>query len=715
MVELLAPSGEYESFLGAINAGADAVYLAGNMYGARASAVNFTQKEIIDAVNYAHLLGRKVYLTVNTLTKDEELENLYDFLKPLYLSGLDAVIVQDIGVFLYIKEAFPSLDIHVSTQAFVTSTEGALYYKSLGAERVVLARELTLPEVREISSLDIETECFVHGAMCYSYSGMCLFSSFLGGNSGNRGRCKGPCRQPYVFDGKEDYILSLKDMSTVDMIDKLIDSKITSFKIEGRLKSPAYAAGVTAIYRKYIDKYLSDPNKELIVSDEDRILLNNLYSRSGSLHGYYDYTSSAKMITFEKGSYSKVDNDAEKEIIEKYVRNPKKIALKQHFEALPGTNPVLKGSFSVNNKDYDFEVTNDFVCEKAIKAVNSDDYVKHLAKLGDTPFYPDKTECVIDNTFIPAGVLNSMRRYLTEGLIDKFNNENYRLDDSSKPSVSRSFDKDSLNYIRGFVDDINQFEVLSESDFVDSIVVPISLCYESKFECLCDATNKEIYIETPAVFRKQNVADFDKAAEFSRKNHNVKGFYVNQFDSYSYLNQICPDMKFGADVNLYAYNSISAKFLDDIFDFVCAPLELKEKDIYGLNNNGFEIMMYGRYPLMQTANCILKSRKSCRKYTDNKDSLYEYIKDRTNAVFPVRTRCFDNLCLNTVYNSKPTSLHKYYENLRKRGYNAFSFRFTDESAEETAKLLHFYEDLFEGKEVNAYFEYTNGHMKSGIL
>ena len=271
MVELLSPAGEYSSFLGAINAGADAVYLAGDMYGARASAVNFSNEELIKAIRYAHLFNRKVFLTVNTLTKNIELENLKEFLNPLYQNGLDAVIVQDIGVFKYIKETFKDLDIHVSTQAVVTSKYGAEFYKNLGAARVVLARELTLPEVKEITSTGIETECFIHGAMCYSYSGMCFFSSFLGGNSGNRGRCKGPCRQPYTLenDKKEAYLLSLADMNTVEIIDKLIDAGIYSFKIEGRLKSPSYAAGVTSVYRKYIDYCLENPGKELVVSNED--------------------------------------------------------------------------------------------------------------------------------------------------------------------------------------------------------------------------------------------------------------------------------------------------------------------------------------------------------------------------------------------------------------------------------------------------------------
>lgn len=715
MVELLAPAGEYNSFLGAVNAGADAVYLAGNMYGARASAVNFTQKEIIDAINYAHLFGRKVYLTVNTLTKNEELDNMFEFLKPLYLSGLDAVIVQDLGVFMYVKECFPGLDIHVSTQAFVTSVEGADFYANLGAKRVVLARELTLTEVRDISNLDIETECFVHGAMCYSYSGMCLFSSFLGGNSGNRGRCKGPCRQPYCFKDKDDYILSLKDMSTVDMIDKLIDAGISSFKIEGRLKSPAYAAGVTSVYRKYIDKYLSEPKQKLVVSDEDRILLNNLYSRSGSLHGYYDYASSPKMITFEKGAYSKVDDATEKDIIEKYVRKPLNLSLNQTLFSKPYENPVLKGSVSVGFDTVSAEVIDDFICDKALKEVNKEEYIKHLNKLGDTPFSPGKTECDIEDAFIPAGVLNSMRRRLCDNLLNKFYVSNVRLDDTKRMSILTKLKRKGLSYIRGFADNIEQARVISKFDFIDSLCASKSVYESNEFDEFCRKCSKDLYLETPQIFRKQNIPEFDEALHIFEKYECIKGFYVNQLDSFSYLKEKCPDAKFGANLNLYAYNRLSTDFLTKNFEFVCAPSELNEKEFYNIGYDDFEIMIYGRFPLMQTANCILKSRKMCRTYSGDHNSQYEYLTDRTKAKFPVRTRCSNYLCINTVYNSKPTSLHKYFGKFKERGYNAFSIRFTDESVDEVTNVLTFYDKVIKGDISQALFDYTNGHMKNGIL
>ena len=254
-VELLAPAGNTEAFYGAIHAGADAVYLGGNRFGARAYAENFSEEELVACIRYAHLFGRKVYLTVNTLVKESEFSEIYEYLEPYYRAGLDGVIIQDMGVFSFIRENFPGMELHGSTQMTITGEYGAEFLKEQGACRVVPARELSLKEIRRIKeATGMEIECFIHGAMCYCYSGQCLFSSILGGRSGNRGRCAQPCRLPYSSKGqKECYPLSLKDMCTIESIPELLRAGIDSFKIEGRMKKAEYAAGVTAIYRKYID------------------------------------------------------------------------------------------------------------------------------------------------------------------------------------------------------------------------------------------------------------------------------------------------------------------------------------------------------------------------------------------------------------------------------------------------------------------------------
>lgn len=301
-VEILAPAGSYESMRAAMNAGCDAVYIGGSRFGARAYADNPDEDTLLKAIDEAHIRGKKLYLTVNTLVKEEEMQEfLYDFLEKYYLAGLDAVIVQDVGVMRFIHRHFPKLPIHASTQATVMMPEGARLLKSTGVTRLVAARELSLEEIKYIrDNTDMEIEAFVHGALCYCYSGQCLLSSMIGGRSGNRGRCAQPCRMPYRFySGGEmvssvdvPYLLSPKDINTIAIIPDLIESGVNSFKIEGRMKGPEYAAGVTSIYRKYVDLYLEKGKEEFYRHLEsfeyknDMTSLMDLYNRGGFSRGY---------------------------------------------------------------------------------------------------------------------------------------------------------------------------------------------------------------------------------------------------------------------------------------------------------------------------------------------------------------------------------------------------------------------------------------------
>ncbi len=360
-VELLAPCGSYESFLAAVNAGADAVYLGGREFGARAYAENFSEEELVSVIRQAHLFGVKVYLTVNTLVKEREFIKIYDYMLPLYQAGLDGVIVQDMGVFGFLKRNFPELKFHASTQMTITGAYGAACLKEAGCERIVPARELSLQEIKDIKEkVSVEIEAFIHGAMCYCYSGQCLMSSMIGGRSGNRGRCAQPCRLPYKTAGKEGYFLSLKDMNTLEHIPELIEAGIDSFKIEGRMKKPEYVAGVVSIYRKYIDKYYEESRtggsagtngsydiKNILnsasraemygedraeadrkikrkpvwkVSSKDRQLLANLYIRSETGSGYYFKGRGAEMLTLQKPGYNEADQELLERLRKTYVR-----------------------------------------------------------------------------------------------------------------------------------------------------------------------------------------------------------------------------------------------------------------------------------------------------------------------------------------------------------------------------------------------------------
>ena len=278
--ELLAPAGSLESLKAAVNAGADAVYIGGTKFGARAYANNLTEEDMKWAIDYTHLHGVSLYMTINTLLKDRELEeDLYNYVKPYYEHGLDAVIVQDFGVLKALSEWFPDLPLHVSTQMTVTGAEGFEFLKDFpNVTRIVTSRELSMEELAHIRhNTDFEIESFIHGALCYCYSGQCLLSSVIGGRSGNRGRCAQPCRLPYdvlengsCISGKDEkYILSPKDMNTLEILPQLLDMGIDSLKIEGRMKRPEYTAGVVSIYRKYIDRYMQSGGKDIKVEKKD--------------------------------------------------------------------------------------------------------------------------------------------------------------------------------------------------------------------------------------------------------------------------------------------------------------------------------------------------------------------------------------------------------------------------------------------------------------
>ncbi len=378
----------------AFAAGADAVYAGGKVFSARAYAANFDDEDLLDTMDYAHLLGRKLYLTLNTLLTDAELKEALCFIKPLYEAGLDGVIVQDIGLISALRECFPKLPLHGSTQLSVANTHGAEYFKEKGLNRIVAARELSLKETeRIIKETGVELEVFIHGAMCYSYSGYCLFSSFLGGRSGNRGRCAGPCRQPYSAGSyKDSYLLSMKDMCTLDILPQILKAGAASLKIEGRMKSPEYVYGVTRAYRHCLDgeKITGKALEEVV----------RLYSRGGLSHGYYERHNSPEMITYEKGAYH-TDQAGIK------LPEPLKVKLTGECNVMPGE----KLSLTVSLRDSQISVQGDEVQKAQNRAMGGEEIEKRIKKTGDTFFEFEDLKVHTDgNAFVSVGVLNELRR-----------------------------------------------------------------------------------------------------------------------------------------------------------------------------------------------------------------------------------------------------------------------------------------------------------------
>lgn len=457
-VELLAPAGSYESMVAAVNAGADAVYIGGNKFGARAYANNLDEEAMIRAIDFVHLHGCKIYMTVNTLVKEKELLGLHEYLEPYYEAGLDAVLIQDLGVLSYIRDHFPDLPIHISTQMTVTGAYSAAELKKLGAVRVVPARELSLEEIRTIvRETGLEVETFVHGALCYCYSGQCLFSSLIGGRSGNRGRCAQTCRLPFdvLGDGKllnkknERYVLSLKDLCTLDILPDILESGVCSLKIEGRMKSPRYTAGVVSIYRKYVDLYLEKGRAGYHVEEADRKTLLALFDRGGQSQGYYEKHNGRDMVVLkEKPEFRETDQALFDYLDRTYVETVRKVKIRgtAFFEVgkparlygeyalleaeaagkpaervLPGAGPsescAGSGQKAAAAASLLVWVEGDAV-EAAKNAPMDEARIrKQLLKTGESPFeFEELLVTVRGDVFLPMQALNKLRRELLEAM-----------------------------------------------------------------------------------------------------------------------------------------------------------------------------------------------------------------------------------------------------------------------------------------------------------
>jgi putative protease len=531
MIELLSPAGSYESFIAAIGAGADAIYVGGNRFGARAYANNFSHEELVEAIHTAHLYQRKLFLTLNTLIKESEIKELYDFLAPLYEAGLDAVIVQDLGVISFIKKQFSDLPIHASTQMSLTAAEGAKLLKELGAERIVTAREITLKEIKDIhSEVDIEIESFIHGAMCYSYSGQCLFSSILGGRSGNRGRCAQPCRLPYdVYQQdvrlnkyNEQYVLSMKDMCTLSLLPDLIDAGIDSFKIEGRMKKPEYTAGVTSIYRKYFDLYMQNGREGFVVDAIDQKRLLELYSRSGSETGFYEKTNGRELITLSKPNYESITDSTE---IKALTPLPiEGICTLKKGE--PSQIRVSCGTIEVLTKGINVE--------QAMKQpLSNADIEKQLKKTGNSLFtFKNLIISSDEDIFLPVKELNNLRREaiqeLQNKLLEKFQRK--PIEKISNLITKQQVKKDFISKLAVLVETIPCLESLSSIKGFQIVYIDSECLFlpsaEKKIPILIEELKGKgckVFLALPFIFRKSSKEKVEKILD---------QFYQGIFDGY---------------------------------------------------------------------------------------------------------------------------------------------------------------------------------------
>ncbi len=749
-VELLAPAGNMEGFLGAIHAGADAVYLGGKLFGARAYADNFTEEELLFCIHYAHLWGRRVYLTVNTLTRNQELAELEGYLSPLYEAGLDGVIIQDMGVFQYIARNFPGLELHVSTQMTITDVADAAYLKELGAQRIVPARELSLDEIHTIKeATNLEIECFIHGAMCYAYSGQCLFSSILGGRSGNRGRCAQPCRLPYqvTANGRKqtgEYPLSLKDMCTLGHIPELIEAGINSFKIEGRMKKPEYTAGVTAIYRKYIDLYYNLPSEkksQFKVEQADLDALNTLYIRSEKQDGYYYKHNGRDMVTLDSPSYNGTDEAQLSRIRRDYIETSPKIPLSLYAYLEVGSPAILcltlHSSSDINRQStpashglnqaasaLSVSVEGPVVSLARKQPLTTDTVEKQLHKLGNTIFEIQEAEIYVgENCFYSVKELNELRReaiarleeqlILAAGLVPQ---REYKTCSKEAPSLSADMlSSGALSHQP--LSHGNTYTLACQT--MEQLRTVKKLCKEQKVkhlgrliiegdllihhpEELQDYIRSQslqtlsVYIALPYIIRKRDNEYLQKLFSILEQTPEIAGVLVRNISELAYLKHRKYNGEYWADGNFYLWNKESISFWQKELTCGTFPYELNSAQQKELLQTGFpmEKLIYGRLPMMISAGCVQNTTAGCGKkeaFASADGFLTAELTDRYQKHFPVQLCC--SHCYNIIYNSLPLSLHK--EISKWYGKVGLRLHMTTENGETTKEILTFYDGILD--------------------
>lgn len=777
--ELLAPAGSFESMKAAVTAGADAVYVGGARFGARAYADNFTEEQLLDAIDYCHLHGSRLYLTVNTLLKDCEIDELYDYLLPYYKRGLDAVIVQDTGVLRYIREAFPDMDIHASTQMTLCGADGAKLLEEEGAGRIVTARELSLEEIRSIRrETSIEIESFVHGALCYCYSGQCLLSSMIGGRSGNRGRCAQPCRLPYQTERAEGFLLSPKDICTLDILPDILEAGVYSLKIEGRMKRAEYTAGVVRIYRKYLDYVLMHGRKSYRVSEEDRRELMALYNRGGFTSGYYQThngremmsmkranhfgTEAAKIVSVRKGSLTvraleplhkgdlledtMISRDMEKggtlllkmpqasregrkagdilhrtrdeallsELNRLYIQTERKEKINGKLMISSGQPVIL----SVNMGKTAVSIKGALPQPSMNQPLTPEKAKKQMEKTGNTPFIFEKLDVQVeDGLFLPLQCLNELRREALEKLTEKLLAARKRTLETDRPlKAAESRREWSGHRLYASAETVGQAEALCGISGISGIY----------FDCGG--------LEIPPAVRQ--------AEKWVKTCHEAgKSCY------YILPHIFRQDTKklYGREESLEALQRFDGVLFKNYEEYVFLRENgftkemIPDHNVYTFNHYAEEFwrqkgIFKNTAPLemndreLKRRGCadseilvygylpVMVSAQCVRKNTEKctKKSGILYLKDRKGKRFPVKNSC--GFCYNTVYNQVPLSLYDNKKELDALKPGGLRLSFTIESPEKTAEIAKAFAEKFaEGRDSAYEFgDFTRGHFKRGV-
>ena len=733
-IEILAPVGSMEALYAAIQNGANAVYLGGKLFSARQYANNFDLEELKLAVEYAHIRNVKVYVTVNILIDDKEIKEALDFVKYLYEIDVDGLIIQDLGLIYLIRKMFPDLELHGSTQMTINNLPGALFLEELGLKRVVLAREVPLEEARYIyENSNIELEGFIHGALCVCYSGQCLMSSIIGGRSGNRGRCAQPCRMPYsiidynnknIISDKLDkkYIISPRDLNTIEYIDDITNSGIISLKIEGRMKRPEYVATIVKNYRKALDfgpESISPENKEDILQ---------IFNR--------DFTKGIMLGDFGRNftSIERPDNRgvASDELLEKakvsYQEENIKYPINLKMVVSIGKPAILH----INHGQLNISVESEDIVDRAKNLpLTKTRIIEQLSKLNDTVYYIDNIDIDLeDGAFMSLSEINSLRRKGVEKLNEVRKNFNNRKEidrDKYKNFLKKCFEhkrekSKSKRNISIKVSNRQQFEQLN-IDKLDRLYIDF---YENLDEIIpkVKAKNKEVYLFTSKILYRK---DLDKLIEIiNLNNHLLDGISISNIGTFKAIKNNF-DINIHGDIGLNIFNSFTAKVLKKQgIDSVTLSPELNMGQIENINKdyNSYETIGYGYLPLMTMKYCPMSIIKNCKD--DSKCNSCPYregygLRDRMNVDFYMERKNG----ITTIYNSVPLMILDSLDTIYDIGVDTIRLDFTFEK-NNIREIQEIYYDYAKGiiskinvdkflEEYRNKNDITRGHYFRGVI
>ncbi len=652
--ELLCPAGSPEAFSAAIEGGADAIYIGGSSFSARAGAKNFTPEQMREAIKLAHAYGVSVYVAINTLIYDRELSGVLRSAEDAYLSGADALIVADLGAARKIRERMP-IPLHASTQVSGHGAAAARYLEHLGFSRMVCAREMSRDDLAVfVKDSPIEAEVFVHGALCVCHSGQCLFSSLVGGRSGNRGECAQPCRLPFKNPKGNEYPLSLKDLCLAEYVPELSNMGIASFKIEGRMKAPEYVRDVARIWRRLIDEDRGADKKELAT-------LAEIFSRGGFTDGYYKKAVNSRML----GVRSLADKENSRSLVP-FEGITKRLPLSMTATLKSGC-PMELCAEGGQKRVTVFGALPDIA---RTAPLTRETVERNLSKLGGTPYVLRELNISLDeNIMVPISALNALRRSAVEALLDESlpSPEELRVPtiDTDSPKKPRAEGRTAMFYFPERIP-------AQAYEFFDILYVPLEK-YNGKANGVA---------LPPVIFDSEREAVRNMLAR--AKQLGATHALVGNVGHLSLAED--SGLILHGDMRLNITNSESASVIEktELSDIILSPeLTLPQIRDIAREHRNVRVITYGRIPLMVTEKCVGKEIGDCKGCTDGK----AWLTDRRGVRFPV-LRCFEHRSI--IFNSVPHYMADRQNELSRTGVSAEHFIFTDESREEIQGVIKAY-------------------------